>query len=258
MIDTHCHLTYEGLVERVEQVVADAASVGVDRMICVGTSPHDAQRALALADRFPGVYAAVGLHPHHAHEWPDREVLLEALRQAATHPKVLALGEMGMDRHYPDPPLDLQRRSLEWQLALAADLPAMPIIIHNRQATDDVLPVIRAAGLPGQRFVFHCFTGSDQELDDILALGAMVSFTGIVTFKSAAALAQSARRVPLERLMVETDSPYLTPEPYRKVRPNEPRYVADTMRFLARLRDMEDAAFAAQMDANARRFFRLP
>ena len=261
MIDTHCHLTDDRLHGRADQVVAAARAAGVPTMICVATDPDDARRAVALAERFEGVFAAIGLHPHEAQHWPDRLAVVERLRLLAGHPKVVALGEMGLDRHYPDPSQEVQQRALAWQLQLAAELAptrALPIIIHGRQATADLLALIRVSGLPGARFVFHCFTGGDAELDAILDLGAMVSFTGIVTFKSARALAASAARVPLDRLMLETDAPYLTPEPYRKVATNEPRYVMEVARFLAQQRGMAIDDLAAQADANARRFFHLP
>jgi TatD DNase family protein len=276
VIDTHCHLTYEGLFEQVDAVVARAAGAGVDRMISVGTSPDDARAALGLTRRFGGVYSTVGVHPHYAHQWTDRDAVADAMRELAGQAKVVALGEMGLDRHYPDPPIEDQRRVFGWQLEVAGGLEggsakpqaatdrsakpqaALPLIIHNREATDEVVAMIRDSGLPGDRFVFHCFTGDDRELDAILDLGAMVSFTGIVTFKNARALASSSARVPDDRIMVETDSPYLTPEPHRKVRPNEPCYVPHVARFLASQRGVEVDAFVRQADANAQRFFNLP
>ena len=258
MLDTHCHLTYEGLYERVAQVVREAADAGVDRLITVGTTPEDAGRAVDLADRFEGVYATAGLHPHYADRWPDRTAVVEGLRSRLMHPRVVAIGEMGLDKHYPDPPLEVQETAFRWQLELAAEVSdPLPIIIHNRKATDEVLGLIRASGLPGERFVFHCFTGDDRELDAILGLGAMVGFTGIVTFRNARALAESAIRTPLDRLMVETDSPYLAPEPHRKVRPNQPRFVVEVARFLAEARGVELDEFTRQVDANAVRFFGL-
>ena len=266
MIDTHCHLTYKGLIERVDAVVARAGEAGVDRMISVGTSPDDARLALGLTRRFDGVYSTVGVHPHDAHQWRDRDAVADVMRELAGQAKVVALGEMGLDRHYPDPPIGDQRRAFEWQLEIAAELDgvsakpqaALPIIVHNREATDDVIAMIRDSDVPGGRFVFHCFTGDDGELDAILELGAMVSFTGIVTFKNARSLAASAARVPDDRIMIETDAPYLTPEPYRKVRPNEPCYVPHVARFLAARRGVDADAFVQQVDANARRVFGLP
>ncbi|MEO0475470.1 MAG: TatD family hydrolase [Planctomycetota bacterium] len=258
MIDTHCHLTYKGLNERVDDVIAAAADAGVDRMISVGTTPADAEKARALAHRKPSVYFTAGLHPHYAEGYTDKAALLDALRDKLADPKCVAIGEMGLDRHYPDPPLDLQQRVFEWQLALASeDSFEKPIVIHNREATDDTLAVLRASGIDPARFVFHCFTGSSDELDKILAFGAMVSLTGIVTFGSAKDLAEASDRIPLDRLMIETDSPYLTPAPHRKVRPNEPKYVADVARFLADRSHLSLDDFLIAMDRNAQRFFSL-
>jgi len=262
MIDTHCHLTFDKLHSRIDQVLADADAAGVDRMISVGTTPADADRALALAQRYPRVYATAGVHPHYAEQFVDGPALKASLNDKLAEPRCVAIGEMGLDRHYPDPPMADQRRAFAWQLELMTDKesPAahLPGVIHNREATDETLAMIRDAGVPGERFVFHCFTGSADELDKILDLGAHVSFTGIVTFPSAKALAEASDRVPLDRLMVETDSPYLTPEPYRKVRPNEPKYVADVARFLAQRRGLDFDAFVQQVDTNAVGFFNLP
>ncbi len=257
MIDTHCHLTYDGLHERVDEVLAAARNAGVDRVITIGTTPADAERAIALAESREGVYVGAGLHPHYAKAHVDLSAEVARVVSLMAHPRVIAIGEMGLDWHYPDPPRDRQRRALELQLDAAARLDK-PIIIHNREATDDVLDMLRGSGIPGERFVFHCFTGSAAELDAILDFGAYVGFTGIVTFKSAPDLAAASDRVPLGRMLIETDSPYLTPEPFRKVRPNEPRYVSEVARFVARRRGMSLEAFAAAVDANAERFFRLP
>ncbi len=258
MIDTHCHLTYHGLCEQVADVVDRAGVGGVDRMITVGTTPDDAQRAIETAERFTGVFATVGVHPHYAADWTDQNLVTESIRQLGQHPKVVAIGEMGLDKHYHDPPLDLQRQLLTWQLKAAQEHPDKPIIIHNRESTDEVLDLLRQSGIPGSRFVFHCFTGSAAELEDILAFGAMVSFTGIVTFHSAANLAEASDQVPVDRLMIETDSPYLTPAPHRKVRPNEPQYVVHVARFLAERRSLTVDAFTQQVDRNAEVFFAFP
>lgn len=258
MIDTHCHLTYDGLHERVDQVIAAAEEAGVDRMISVGTTPADAEKARALASRKPNVSFTAGLHPHYAEQYTDKAALLDALRDKLADPKCVAIGEMGLDRHYPDPPIDVQRRVFEWQLELASEGTFDgPIVIHNREATGETLSILSASGIDPERFVFHCFTGTADELDAILAFGAMVSLTGIVTFGSAKDLAEASDRIPLDRLMIETDAPYLTPAPHRKVRPNEPRYVADVAHFLAVRRGISIEAFATAADANAERFFGL-
>ena len=265
MFDTHCHLTYPGLADRVTEVLGAAHAAGVDRMITVGTTPADAANAVALAHAHDGVNATVGLHPHHCDEGADRAALRDVMQRYAGDARVVALGEMGLDYHYDDPPRDVQQRTFQWQLEIAAELSAgdaaageMPLIIHNRKATDDVLAMIGDSGLAGERFVFHCFSGDREAARRILDIGAMISFTGIVTFKNATDVADAADHVPMERLMVETDSPYLTPAPYRKLRPNEPRYVVEVARCLAERRGMSFEEFTAQADANAARFFALP
>lgn len=257
MIDTHCHLTYSPLSDRVDQVLAKALQMGVDRMICVGTTPDDAVKAAFLAIDNPAIFATAGLHPGYSGDWLDEDLVKNQLRTVMAHEQVVAVGEMGLDKHYPDPPLDIQQAAFEWQLELMkeADLPG---VIHNREATDQTLATLRVSGLAGDRFVFHCFTGTQQELDAILDFGAMVSFTGIVTFKSSGALALAQQSVPMDRLMIETDSPYLTPAPFRKVRTNEPCYVSEVAKFLATNRQMTLDDFVAQVDANAQRFFKLP
>ncbi|MEM6459261.1 MAG: TatD family hydrolase [Planctomycetota bacterium] len=255
MIDTHCHLTYDGLHERIDDVLAAAAAAGVDRMVSVGTSPNDAGKAVALAERYSNVYATAGLHPHYAGNVTDHAALGESLRQYLEHPRVVALGEMGLDRHYPDPPMAEQRAAFATQLELFNESPDVPGIVHNREATDDTLAMLKDHGVDASRLVFHCFTGTPAEAERILATGAWVSFTGIVTFNSAKQVAEASDLVPLDRLMIETDSPYLTPAPHRKVRPNEPRYVVQVAEFLARRRGMNLDDFVAAVDANAERFF---
>ena len=260
MIDTHCHLTFPELLKQIDDVLARAPEAGVDRMISVGTTPGDSASALEIARQYGNVYATVGLHPGYAKADVDIAGLQQAMAEMAGDPRVVAFGEMGLDYHYPDPPRPVQTQAFAAQLELiagleAADQPPLPIVIHNRKATDDVLAMLRESGIAAERFVFHCFTGSAEELAAILDFGAMVSFTGIVTFKNAADLAGASDAVPMDRLMVETDSPYLTPEPNRKTRPNEPRYVTDVAKFLAQRRQMPLDDFIAQVDANAQRFF---
>ncbi len=257
MIDTHCHLTYDGLHERVEEVLDAAQRSGVDRIITVGTSPNDAAKAVALAERFGNVFATAGLHPGYSDNVTDYVALKEGLRRLLAHPRVVAIGEMGLDRHYPAPPMAKQRPAFAAQLELMIEQPELHGIVHNREATNDTLAMIADHGVAGDRLVFHCFTGSEAEVEQILAIGARVSFTGITTFTGAAAVAEASDRVPLDRLMIETDSPYLTPVPYRKVRTNEPRYVRQVAEFLAERRGMMLREFVAAVDANAERFFGL-
>ncbi|MEX0886468.1 MAG: TatD family hydrolase [Phycisphaeraceae bacterium] len=258
MIDTHCHLTFPQLHRQLDDVLARAAARGVDEMICVGTNGGDAVAAAALAERYAHIHATAGLHPLYVTPETDLDAAGELLRWAAARREVVAFGEMGLDYHYDEPARELQHAAFARQLEVIAAMDsARPIIIHNRKATDDVLAMIAEAGLAGERFVFHCFTGDRAEVERVLAAGAMVSFTGIVTFPNARDVAEASDAVPIERLMVETDSPFLTPEPNRKVRPNEPAYVVDVARFLADRRGMAFEAFVEAVDANARRFFSL-
>ncbi|MEM9418998.1 MAG: TatD family hydrolase [Planctomycetota bacterium] len=261
MIDTHCHLTYDGLHERVESVIEAAQRNGVDRMITVGTTPNDAAKAAALSERFDNIFFTAGLHPGYSGNVTDHAALKVGLRQLLAHPRVVAVGEMGLDKHYPDPPMSRQRPAFAAQLELMNELAErgnpLPAVIHNRKATDDTLAMIADHAVAGERLVFHCFTGSVQEVEQILAIGAMVSFTGITTFKGAVNVAEASDRVPLDRLMIETDSPYLTPVPYRKVKTNEPKFVRYVAEFLAERRGLPLRDFVSAVDANAERFFGL-
>lgn len=257
MIDTHCHLTFPQLHERLAEVIEAAGEAGIGRLITIGTSPTDSRSAQAVAERFPAVWFAAGVHPHYVDRVEPAEIA--SIAELAEHERCVAFGEMGLDYHYDDPPREAQHRAFAAQLQVVADSGLnKPIVIHCRKAVDDTLAMIGESGLPGERFVFHCFTESADDADKVLDIGAMISFTGIVTYKNAPEVREAAKRVPDERIMVETDAPYLPPEPHRKVRPNEPKFVPATARYLATLRGMREDAFEALTDRNAERFFRLP
>lgn len=256
MIDTHCHLTFPELMNDLESVIARAIAAGVSRMISVGTTPDDARAARAIAASHPAVWFASGIHPHYV-ERIDESAIAEMVMLASDE-RCVAFGEMGVDYHYDDPPRDLQHRIFAAQLeAIQASGMDKPIIIHCRKAVDDTLAIIRESGIGGERFVFHCMTEPPEQCVKVLDLGAMVSFTGIVTYKNAPEVRDAARLVPLDRLMVETDAPYLSPDPVRKVRPNQPAHVMHVARFLAELRDLTWENFEASVDANAERFFKM-
>jgi len=257
MIDTHCHLTFPQLHSRLDEVLDAARADGVDRMITVGTTPPDADAARAIAETHDNVFFSVGVHPHYVERVTEHD--LPRIAEIAQHERCVAFGEMGVDYHYDDPPRDVQHNLFHAQLEVVRySNMKKPIIIHCRKAVDDTLAIIRGSGLPGDRFVFHCMTEPPDECRKVLDLGAMISFTGIVTYKNAPEVRGSAKLVPLDRVMIETDAPYLSPEPHRKVRPNEPRYVAATARFLADLHGVALEDFVTQVDANAVRFFNLP
>lgn len=256
MIDTHCHLTFPQLADQVEAVIDRAAAAGVTKLISIGTTPGDAENACAIAEAHDNVYFAAGVHPHYVADVALNE--LPRLAELAAHPKCVAFGEMGVDYHYDDPPRKLQHEVFAAQLEMIRYSEMhKPIVIHCRKAVDDTLGIIRGSGLDPRRFVFHCFTEHPDECRKVLDLGAMISFTGIVTYKNAPEVRESALLVPDDRIMVETDAPYLPPEPHRKIRPNEPRFVTATAKFLAELRGMPAKDFEALTDANAKRFFSL-
>jgi TatD DNase family protein len=255
LIDTHCHLAFRDFDGRVDEVVAAARAAGVRGMITVSTTSANARENLAIAERFDGVWCTAGVHPLYADEPVEWPVIAEC---AAAGPCV-AWGELGLDNHYDEPPRDVQERVLEAQLALIDSKRRegleMPVVVHCRKAVDELLAVFRRADLDPTRFVFHCFTETPDAARRILDFGAWISFTGVVTFKNAPEVAEAARLVPLDRIMVETDSPFLSPEPLRKVRPNQPAHVVHVARFIADLRGEDPAEFERVLDANAERFF---
>ena len=260
MFDTHCHLTFDCFEGRIDRLLADAVADGVRGCISISTTTGDLDRLVALAESHDRVWCSAGVHPLYS----DRPINWDVMDRCSRSPRCVAWGELGLDRHYDRPPIDLQRRVLEEQLARieswTADGRAKPVVVHCREAFDDVLPILEASSLPNDRFVFHCFTGTPADAAAVLDFGGWISFTGIVTFANAREVAEASDLVPDDRIMVETDAPFLTPEPHRTVRPNEPRYVRCVADFLARRRGLDPDEFDRILDDNAARFFgiRLP
>ncbi len=247
MIDSHTHLDIGP--RPVEELVDAAATAGVGRMVTVGTDPASCRAALAAAERHPGVYAAVGHHPHEAGSF-DAGVV-EELAEMARHPRCVAVGETGLDYLRSGAPADVQRQVFLAQVDLAAEV-GKPLVIHTREAAQDTLEILRgpAAGL---RVMLHCF-GLAEHLEECLEQGWWLSFAGNLTYPSATALRYAAAAAPDERLLVETDAPYLAPQPVRGQR-NEPAFVVHTARALAEVRGMELAALEHALDANAATLF---
>ncbi len=242
--DSHCHLT----LDRVgEAAVAGARAAGVDGMVTVGCDLTDSRAAAAVAARHDGVWATAGVHPHEARHGAD------GLADLLDDPSVVAVGECGLDYHYDHSPRDVQRRVFAEQVGLALDRD-LPLVIHTREAWDDTFAVL-ADGVPG-RTVFHCFTGGPDEAARALALGAHLSFSGIVTFPSADDVRAAVAVCPLDRVLVETDSPYLAPVPHRG-RPNTPAHVGLVGSGVAAVGGWEVAAVESATSANARRVFGL-
>jgi TatD DNase family protein len=250
MIDTHCHLTDPRLSDQLPSVLSRAHAAGVGRMITIGTGLEDDRAVLDLCAKLPNVRCAIGVHPNYTAEvtLSDLPQLLE-MQSAAS---VVALGEMGLDYHYDHSPRDKQKAVFEFQLQLAADL-NRPVVIHCREATADCLSIMR--NFPTVRADFHCFTGTLSEAKQILAAGYMLGFTGAVTFKKNEELREVVRITPIDRLLVETDAPYLTPEPMRKQKTNEPALVIHVARLVAQIKGMDYAEFDKIAEKNATAFF---
>ena len=255
MIDTHCHLTFPDFAGRVDVVMREAAVCGVSGAITVATTTADAVRALEVARSHPRIWCSAGVHPLYADEAVNFDDYLRVIQD----PKCVAWGELGLDNHYADPPRKLQDRVLADQLALIqASRIGKPVIVHCRDAFEDLVSALRASGIAPERFVFHCFTGDQNDARMVLDFGAWISFTGVVTFQKKSDHIQAAARiVPDDRLMIETDAPFLTPEPHRKVRPNAPKYSIDTARFVADLRRTPWDDFHRLINENTAEFFKI-
>jgi len=253
LIDSHCHLDYFTPAE-LPGVLQRAAEAGVDEMVTIGTTLAQSATLQAIAETAPNVWYTVGTHPHHAAEAPIP--LPEDIVALADHPKVIGIGEAGLDYFYDRSPRDVQQAVFRAHIR-AARLAGLPLAIHARDADDDIAAILReerdAGG--GFDFLLHCFSSSRRLMEAGVALGGFISFSGILTFPKSGELREMARDVPAERLLVETDSPYLAPVPFRGKR-NEPAHVAHTATVLAEIRGMSPAALADLTTANFRRLFR--
>jgi len=252
LIDTHCHLTFKGLAEEVDAVLDRSRAAGVTKWITVGTDAEENRKVVALAAEYEGVYAAVGIHPHDAKTVGADN--LEQLKKLAGEDKVAAIGETGLDFHYNFSKQADQKRVFAEHLRIAAETD-LPVIVHSREAFAQTLEILD--GFEGSlgKVVFHCFSGSAQEAQAVIDRGFYVSFTGVVTFKNAEKTRAAAVVVPVERLMVETDCPYMSPEPMRRQKVNEPALMVHTARRLAQLKEMTLEDFAEKVTAVSRDFF---
>ena len=252
-VDSHAHLDDPRFDSDRDAMLQRAWDAGVQKILTIGngSGPDEMGCGIPIAETHDWIYASVGVHPHDAAKVEERHY--SKIEQLARHPKVLAIGETGLDFYYDNSPRDVQREVFRRQLELAKALD-LPVIIHTRDADAETEEILKLA-LP-RRGVIHCFTSGDKLADFALGIGFYISFSGIVTFPSAKALAEVARRIPSDRILLETDCPYLAPVPHRGKR-NEPSFVADTTRFVAELRGVTPDALAAQASANFDRVFPL-
>jgi len=254
LIDTHCHLTFDPLCDGVAAVVQRSREAGVTGWITVGTTLEDSRKTVELAGRHEHMYATAGVHPHDAKEADGQT--MDSLKELAGSEKVVGIGETGLDFHYNFSKQPDQKRVFAAHLDLARERD-LPVIVHSRNAFEETIEILdhHGAGLPG--VVFHCFGGTAEQAEQLLERGYHISFTGVVTFKNAQTAREAAQAVPLDRMMIETDCPYMSPEPMRKQRPNEPALMVHTARFLAELKGVDPEEFARATTATATRFFSL-
>ena len=251
-VDSHCHLNYKGLVEDQAAVLERARGAGVDTMLNISTREREWDEIVATAERHPDVWASVGIHPHEADAHPDVDTAKLVAR--AAHPRVIGIGETGLDYYYDHSDRERQRASFRSHIAASRETD-LPLIVHTRDAEDDTAAILTEemgkGAFPG---VIHCFTASDAFAKIALDLGLYVSISGIVTFKNAKDLQATAATIPKDRLLIETDAPFLSPVPHRG-KTGEPAFVADTARFLSGLRGVSVETLGASTSANFHRLF---
>ena len=251
LVDSHCHLDFPDFQDGLDAVVARASGAGVGRMVTISTRVRRQPDLIAIAERFPDVFCSVGTHPHHAHE--ELDIGAADLVSLTRHPKVVAIGEAGLDYHYDNSPRDAQEQGFRVHIAAARET-GLPLVIHSRDADADMAKILRdEMGKGAFPAVLHCFTGGRELAFAGIELGLYVSFTGILTFKRSDDLRAIAKDLPADRILVETDSPYLAPAPYRG-KHCEPAYVVETAKVLAETRGVSPDEIARQTTDN---FFRL-
>ncbi len=254
LTDSHCHLTFEPLQQDLEAVLQRSREAGVTRWVTIGTDIEQSQQAISLAQQYEALYATVGLHPHDAKD-ADEETW-EKLRQWVSLPQVVAIGETGLDFHYSFSPHEVQEEVFRRHLALAAEVD-LPVVIHTREAFDRTLEILGEFAGCLRAVVLHCFTGTADQAQRAVERGYTLSFSGALTFKKSEAIRQAAAWVPLDRLLVETDCPYLSPAPMRKQKINEPALMIHTAQCLANLKGISLEELAQVTWKNTSLFFDL-
>jgi TatD DNase family protein len=251
LVDSHCHLDFPDFASEIDAVVGRARAAGIGRMVTISTRVRKHAQVLAIAEKFPDVFCSVGTHPHNAHE--ELDIGAADLAAIAKHPKVVAIGEAGLDYHYDKSPRDAQEQGFRRHIAVSRET-GLPLVIHSREADADMARILEEeSGKGAFPAVLHCYTGGRHLAFKAMELGLYIGFTGILTFKNGQDLRDLAKDLPADRILVETDSPYLAPLPFRGKR-NEPSYVINTAKVLAETRGVSEDAIAKQTTEN---FFRL-
>jgi len=252
LVDSHCHIDFDEYAGRIPQILDNMAQNQVTHALCVCVNLVDFPKVLSLVENRPQLFASVGMHPDHA---PDAEPTVNDLIERALHPKVIAIGETGLDYYRQEGDLDWQRRRFSTHIRAAREC-GKPLIIHTRDAGEDTLRIMREEGAKEAGGVMHCFTENLEAAQAAIELNFYISFSGIVTFKNALSIKEVARSIPLERILIETDSPYLAPVPHRG-KTNQPAWVRHVAEEIARLRGISFEAVATASTANFSRLFRI-
>ena len=252
LFDTHAHMDDRAFHQDREELIAGLPEKGVGIVMNPGCSLESSRNAAALAEKYPHVYAAVGSHPDVADE-VNEEVLEEYRKLCKLHPKVKAIGEIGIDYHYEDIPRDLQLKAFRMQMELAREV-GLPVIVHEREAHEDGMAVVKE--FPDVTGVFHCYSGSAEMARQLVDLGWYIGFTGVLTFKNARKAIETASSIPLERIVLETDCPYMAPEPFRGKR-NDPGYIYRMAEKLAEIRGLSVEEIQAITTENGKRLYRI-
>ena len=253
LFDTHVHLNARQFKKDKEEVIERASEVGVNRMVVVGFNDETIPLAIEIAEQYDSIYAAVGWHPVDAIDYEDKH--LDYLRSLSHHEKVVALGEMGLDYHWDTSPKDVQENVFRQQIQLAKEV-NMPIIIHNREATEDVIRILQEENAAEVGGIMHCYSGTIEQIQPCLDMNFYISLAGPVTFKNAKEVKKVAQHIPLNRLLIETDAPYLAPHPYRGTR-NEPAFVTKVAEEIALLREMDYEELCQITTRNALDVYRI-
>jgi len=254
LIDSHAHLTFKGLAENIDQVLERSIAAGVTGWVTVGTGLNENIRTVELAEKFDNMYAAIGVHPHDAKDFNKK--CGDQLRKLGSRKKVVAIGETGLDFHYDLSERQIQKDVFKTHLEIAQQL-NLPVIVHSREAFDETVKLL-AEFKNSLKIVIHCFSGDTDQAKKYLEMGCFISFTGVVTFKNAEKIQTAASIVPLDRMMVETDCPYMSPEPVRKIRTCEPAMMTHTAKKLAQIKGISLDKFAEAVTKTTRGFFNLP
>ena len=253
LIDSHAHLDDGRFAKDRDRIIKSLKELGVDLVINPGADLNSSIKAVSLSEKYDNVYAAVGVHPHSAKEMDESTI--EILKSFTNREKVIAIGEIGLDYYYDNSPRDIQQKRFKEQLALAKEV-NLPVIIHTREASKDTFDILKEAQDGSLEGVMHCFSGSVEMAMEYIKMGFYISLAGPVTFKNARVSKEVAKAIPLDKLMIETDSPYLTPEPYRGKR-NEPFYVRYVAGTIADLRGITFEELAKQTSENTKKLFRI-